>query len=69
MKNDQIKNNKRGKGEFSSLGDLVGRFKTKEEVKYVSREFQQYGYDLAQELNDMKHKSLYIKMAKVLLLE
>lgn len=34
------------------------------EDKYVSREFQSYGVHLAEELNDYKHKSLYIKMAK-----
>jgi len=32
--------------------------------KYISREFQKYGYDLAMELGDLKHKSLYIKLAK-----
>ncbi len=32
--------------------------------KYISREFQSYGIHLAEELNDYKHKSLYIKMAK-----
>lgn len=32
--------------------------------KYISREFQQYGYDLAVELGDEKHASLYIKLAK-----
>ncbi len=32
--------------------------------KYISREFQQYGYELAEELNDMRHKALYIKLAK-----
>ena len=32
--------------------------------KYVSREFQKYGYDLALELDDLKHKALYIKLAK-----
>ena len=36
-----------------------------EEDKYISREFQQYGYDLAEELGDLKHKALYIKLAKV----
>lgn len=34
--------------------------------KYVSREFQLFGYHLAEELNDMKHKSLYMKMAKTI---
>ena len=32
--------------------------------KYISREFQDYGYRLAVELDDLKHKSLYIKLAK-----
>lgn len=32
--------------------------------KYVSKEFQDYGYRLAVKLNDLKHKSLYIKLAK-----
>ena len=34
------------------------------EDKYISREFQSFGVHLAEELNDYKHKSLYIKMAK-----
>lgn len=32
--------------------------------KYISREFQSFGVHLAETLNDYKHKSLYIKMAK-----
>lgn len=32
--------------------------------KYVTHEFQDYGYRLALKLNDLKHKSLYIKLAK-----
>lgn len=32
--------------------------------KYISREFQDYGYRLAEELGDLKHKSLYMKLAK-----
>jgi len=34
------------------------------EDKYISREFQKYGYDLAVELGDLPHKALYIKLAK-----
>lgn len=48
---------------FASLGDILKDFKP-EEDKYISREFQKYGYDLAKELGDMKNKSLYIKLAK-----
>lgn len=32
--------------------------------KYISREFQSYGVYLSEELDDPKHKSLYIKLAK-----
>lgn len=32
--------------------------------KYITRDFQQYGIYLAEELNDYKHRALYIKLAK-----
>lgn len=32
--------------------------------KYISREFQSYGIHIADTLDDHKHKSLYIKLAK-----
>lgn len=32
--------------------------------KYISREFQSYGIYLSEQLNDHKHKSLYIRLAK-----
>lgn len=35
-----------------------------ERHKYVSREFQDFGYRMALKLNDLKHKSLYMKLAK-----
>ena len=47
-----------------SLGDLVKGYQQKPKNKYISQEFQEYGYALAMELDDEKHKSLYIKMAK-----
>jgi len=31
---------------------------------YISQEFQDYGYRLAVDLEDLKHKALYIRMAK-----
>jgi len=46
-----------------SLGDILKKFDPLGD-KYISREFQKYGYDLAMELNDLDHKALYIKMAK-----
>jgi len=33
-------------------------------AKYVTHEFQDYGYRLAVKLDDLKHKSLYIRLAK-----
>jgi len=32
--------------------------------KYVKKEFQAYGLELAKELNDWKNRSLYIRLAK-----
>ncbi len=32
--------------------------------KYISREFQSFGIYLAEQLDDDKHKGLYIKLAK-----
>lgn len=49
--------------DFSKISDILARFK-KDEDKYISYEFQKYGYELAKELDDLKHKSLYIKLAK-----
>ncbi len=51
------------KGSFKLVGDILKKF-DKDEDKYISREFQKYGYDLAEELGDLKHKALYIKLAK-----
>lgn len=48
---------------FSTIGDVLQKF-NKEEDKYISYEFQKYGYELANELGDLKNKSLYIKLAK-----
>jgi hypothetical protein len=36
----------------------------RDENKYISREFQLYGLELAEELGDMAHRALYIKLAK-----
>lgn len=34
--------------------------------KYISREFQSFGVHISEVLDDPKHKSLYIKMAKTM---
>ena len=46
-----------------SLGDLLAKFDW-DKKKYISREWQDYGYRLAVTLDDLKSKSLYIKLAK-----
>ena len=46
------------------LGDILSKYEPKMDGKYITREFQDYGYRLAVDLNDMAHKSLYIRMAK-----
>lgn len=48
---------------FSTVGDVLQKF-VKDEDKYISREFQKYAYELAKELNDLTHKSLYMRLAK-----
>lgn len=62
MNNNKDASSKKTKG-FSTIGEVLEDFEV-EEDKYISREFQQYGYELAEELGDLKHKSLYIKLAK-----
>lgn len=48
---------------FSKVSDVLKKFKSDED-KYVSYEFQKYGYELAKELGETKSASLYIKLAK-----
>lgn len=47
-----------------SVGSILDKYKLGDKDKYVSREFQKYAYDLAVELKDLQHKSLYMKLAK-----
>lgn len=49
---------------MQKIGDIVGKYKLEDTDKFVSREFQKYAYDLAVELDDLPHKSLYMKLAK-----
>lgn len=50
--------------QFTSIGNILSKYKLDDTDKYVSREFQKYAYDLAEELGDLAHKSLYMKLAK-----
>lgn len=48
------------------LADSLFDFKEtlKKRQKYIKNEFQAYGLQLAEELDDWKNKSLYIRLAK-----
>ena len=46
-----------------AIGQLLAGFDW-DKKKYISREFQDYGYRLAEEMDDVKQASLYIKLAK-----
>ena len=48
---------------MQKISDILKKFDSDED-KYISFEFQKYGYELAKELGDLKNKSLYIKLAK-----
>ena len=49
---------------MQKIGDALKKYKLDDTDKYVSREFQKYAYDLAVELGDLPHKSLYMRLAK-----
>ena len=49
---------------MTPLSDILAKHNPLTGPQYVSREFQDFGLRLARELNDMKNKSLYIKLAK-----
>lgn len=48
---------------MKSVKQILDKFSPVED-KYISREFQSFGIHLAEELDDYKHRSLYIKLAK-----
>jgi hypothetical protein len=48
---------------MQSIKQVLAKFNPTED-KYISREFQSFGVHLSEVLDDPKHKSLYIKMAK-----
>lgn len=48
---------------MKKIGSILDKYNPKED-KHISREFQAYGIHLAEELNDYKHRGLFIKLAK-----
>jgi len=49
--------------DFDSIKNVLKKFDPQGD-RFISREFQKYAYDLAEELGDLKHKSLYMRLAK-----
>lgn len=49
---------------MKSIAKAIAETKFKDRPKNISREFQMYGVYLAESLQDTKHYSLYIKLAK-----
>lgn len=49
---------------MQKVGDIIQKYKLEDTDRFVSREFQKYAYDLSVELDDLPHKSLYMKLAK-----
>ena len=50
---------------MQKVGQILKNFKPVED-KYISREFQSFGIYLSEELDDYKHRGLYIKLAKTI---
>lgn len=57
--------NRQQKSSLQKIGDILVKFNPLED-KYISREFQHFGYYLSEELNDLKHRSIYMKLAKTM---
>lgn len=49
---------------FSSLGNLLDKYKIEDKQRRISQEFQDYAYRLAVELSDTAHTSIYMRMCK-----
>lgn len=49
---------------MKSISKIIAEVKFKDRPKNIAYEFQEYGVFLAESLQDTKHYSLYIKLAK-----
>lgn len=50
---------------MQSINQILKKFDPSKD-KYISREFQSFGIHLAEELDDYKHRGLYIRLAKTM---
>ncbi|MBU1127098.1 MAG: hypothetical protein ABIH88_00885 [Patescibacteria group bacterium] len=51
------------KDEMHAIKGILKEFDW-DKKKYISKEFQDYGFRLSEMLGDLKHKALYMKLAK-----
>ncbi len=49
---------------FQPAQSLFANYQPPQDKGYITQEFQDFGYRLGLALNDLSHKSLYIKLAK-----
>lgn len=63
-KESQTESEKKKPTQFSALGTLFDEYQLEDKGGYITQEFQDYGYRLAVSLDDLKHKSLYMRLAK-----
>lgn len=49
---------------FQPAQSLFANYQPPKDKGYITQEFQDFGYRLGLALNDLSHKSLYIKLAK-----
>ena len=61
--NDSSTQKKSTKG-LQPISSILQKFTLDDKGGRITREFQDFGYRLAKDLDDDAHKSLYIKMAK-----
>lgn len=61
MTSDSKKTVKKG---FQTLGTLFDQFEPKANKGYITQEFQDFGYRMALELEDLTRVSLYMRLAK-----
>lgn len=57
---------KKAKKGFSQVGDLFSAYELKDKGGYITQEFQDFGYQLAVKLNDLKRTSMYMRMSKTI---
>jgi hypothetical protein len=57
---------KKTKKGFSQVGDLFSNYQLDDKGGYITQEFQDFGYQMAVKLNDLKRTSMYMRMSKTI---